>query len=155
MALIKCEECGNEISDKAKVCPKCGVNTKNKQIDKKKLWKLLIAVLIIGITIVLIVQIKMFNSGKGQYSKDVINILKNYKNGNMVETNAKKELYTISEMVNEQYRENKESETVTEWLLLKYEINDIIQDLDNGELDRAKIEKYIDRLKDIEKSYDI
>ena len=24
MAIIKCEECGAEISDKAKVCPKCG-----------------------------------------------------------------------------------------------------------------------------------
>ena len=24
MALIKCNECGNEISDKAKVCPNCG-----------------------------------------------------------------------------------------------------------------------------------
>ena len=24
MALIKCNECGKEISDKAKVCPNCG-----------------------------------------------------------------------------------------------------------------------------------
>lgn len=28
MALVNCENCGAEISDKAKVCPKCGKNTK-------------------------------------------------------------------------------------------------------------------------------
>ena len=26
MALIKCPECGKEISDKAKICPHCGIN---------------------------------------------------------------------------------------------------------------------------------
>ena len=26
MALIKCKECGNEISDKARACPRCGAN---------------------------------------------------------------------------------------------------------------------------------
>lgn len=30
MALIKCIECGNEISDKAEICPKCGAKTKKK-----------------------------------------------------------------------------------------------------------------------------
>lgn len=28
MALIKCSECGNEVSDKAKNCPKCGAKVK-------------------------------------------------------------------------------------------------------------------------------
>jgi hypothetical protein len=26
MALIKCKECGNEISDKARTCPRCGAH---------------------------------------------------------------------------------------------------------------------------------
>ena len=26
MALIKCKECGSEVSDKAKTCPKCGIS---------------------------------------------------------------------------------------------------------------------------------
>ena len=30
MALVKCEECGNEISSKADACPKCGVKLKAK-----------------------------------------------------------------------------------------------------------------------------
>jgi hypothetical protein len=31
MALIKCVECGNEISDKAKICLKCGINIEHKE----------------------------------------------------------------------------------------------------------------------------
>ena len=33
MALIKCEECGKEISDKAKVCVNCGCPITNKKIE--------------------------------------------------------------------------------------------------------------------------
>lgn len=36
MAIIRCKECGNEISDKAKICPNCGYpikETKNKKIN--------------------------------------------------------------------------------------------------------------------------
>ena len=52
MALIKCSECGAEMSDKAKACPKCGNKTPNKTIQKIKktffkYWYILIALLII------------------------------------------------------------------------------------------------------------
>ena len=30
MALIKCEECGKEISSSAKICPNCGYKNDNK-----------------------------------------------------------------------------------------------------------------------------
>ena len=33
MAIIKCHECGNEISSEAKVCPQCGA--KNRSYSKK------------------------------------------------------------------------------------------------------------------------
>ena len=45
MAIINCNECGNEISDKAKNCPKCGCpnsfftekfNTEQPSIKKKE-----------------------------------------------------------------------------------------------------------------------
>lgn len=40
MALIKCIECGNEISNKAEVCPNCGCpvseTVKEKIIKKRK-----------------------------------------------------------------------------------------------------------------------
>lgn len=34
MALIKCKECGKELSDKAKICPNCGYRER-KPITKK------------------------------------------------------------------------------------------------------------------------
>lgn len=33
MALIKCDECGNSISDKAKICPHCGYERKSNTED--------------------------------------------------------------------------------------------------------------------------
>ena len=32
MALIKCPECGKQISDKAEMCPHCGINLKIEEI---------------------------------------------------------------------------------------------------------------------------
>ena len=60
MALIKCTECGTEVSDKADKCPKCAcpISTANKekvqvieQTDKKLKMQMLISVsvLIIGV----------------------------------------------------------------------------------------------------------
>lgn len=31
MALIKCPECGKEISDEAKICPNCGAKSEQKR----------------------------------------------------------------------------------------------------------------------------
>lgn len=38
MALIKCPECGNKISDKAEICPKCGyeLNSNSNNLDSNK-----------------------------------------------------------------------------------------------------------------------
>lgn len=47
MALIKCEECGNEISSEAKACPKCGKVTSTGEILSQKSNKNLINVLLI------------------------------------------------------------------------------------------------------------
>ena len=40
MALIKCPECGKEISDKAEICPQCGINFveyRKKEIEKEEI----------------------------------------------------------------------------------------------------------------------
>lgn len=37
MALIKCEECGKEISDTANICPHCGIELKHKKEVKNKI----------------------------------------------------------------------------------------------------------------------
>ena len=61
MALIKCSECENEISEYAKICPKCGNdNTIDNNINDKKvelnynnleLIIVIVVVIIVGITI--------------------------------------------------------------------------------------------------------
>ena len=40
MALIKCKECGSEVSDKAKTCPKCGISHPAPLLATKKQWTL-------------------------------------------------------------------------------------------------------------------
>lgn len=47
MAMIKCSECGQEISDKAKVCPNCGVKIKGKNN------KILIIIMVVLLIVIL------------------------------------------------------------------------------------------------------
>ncbi len=50
MALIKCKECGKEISDQAKTCPNCG-RTRATKADKILYFVVtLIIALVVGIT---------------------------------------------------------------------------------------------------------
>ena len=45
MSLVKCHECGNQISTEAKTCPQCGA--KNKASAKTSKWLIAIAVMIL------------------------------------------------------------------------------------------------------------
>lgn len=47
MAMIKCSECGAEISDQAKSCPHCGAKQKIKKPLYKRPWFIVLAVIII------------------------------------------------------------------------------------------------------------
>ena len=49
MALIKCKECGSEVSSKADACPKCGVKIKKKTGCGTMLVALLLAFLAFGV----------------------------------------------------------------------------------------------------------
>ena len=71
MALIKCPECGREISDTVKCCPNCGVEIKkqNSITDKSKAKNyILIAVSII----LLIIAISLVASSEFKYNLDNI-----------------------------------------------------------------------------------
>lgn len=79
MALIKCKECGKDISDTAKVCINCGAKTeKTKKTNKKiKLYS------IISIIIILILSsiILIYNNNTIVKSKNkAISLLQKYKN---------------------------------------------------------------------------
>jgi len=58
MALIKCPECGQEISDTVKSCPHCGY--KIKELDKRKILTLGIAILFV---VVIIFMVKKLSGG--------------------------------------------------------------------------------------------
>lgn len=59
MALIKCSECGKEVSDKANACPNCGAPIKEDEIKKEikagiNMTKKLAIVLVIILVIIII-----------------------------------------------------------------------------------------------------
>lgn len=83
MALIKCPECGNQISDQAKSCPQCGfVLNKNgsndKVINRKVMTIAIIAVTtVILLTVAVITIVKLSNPfsgwGTGRKGKEIEN----------------------------------------------------------------------------------
>ena len=67
MALIKCPECGKEISDTAKSCPNCGYTIHNKKSFLQFLSDGTNCIISIVINIVLsIIGIAMFSKGKSE-----------------------------------------------------------------------------------------
>ena len=59
MALIKCPECGKEISDKAQICPGCGIKIDNENKDftktKKKRQKTVLGKILLACVILIII----------------------------------------------------------------------------------------------------
>lgn len=59
MALIKCSECGKEISDKATICPSCGAPNLSERIEEVvrtttygpffKRWQIAVAAIILAV----------------------------------------------------------------------------------------------------------
>lgn len=89
MALIKCSECGKDISEKAKKCPHCGVKPKKKPKNKlTHILKITIAIiLLIAIIVTIIVVIikqnqkfKLYNNTVELGQEDTIKELTNEDN---------------------------------------------------------------------------
>lgn len=106
MALIKCKECGKDISDTAKICINCGAKTeKAKLVNKKiKLYG------IISIIIILIVCgiILIYNNNDVVKSKNkAISLLQKYKKDEITTEKLINELEQLSD--NTKLLANKES----------------------------------------------
>lgn len=56
MALIKCKECGREISDTAKICVHCGAKTEKAKAKSKKIIITTIIIIIIFFLIILLIS---------------------------------------------------------------------------------------------------
>lgn len=57
MALIKCSECGQEISDSAQMCPHCGIERRKTKVEKKNI-NVIDILLIIVISLFSLVQLR-------------------------------------------------------------------------------------------------
>lgn len=54
MALVKCKECGKDVSDKAKTCPNCGADIRMQQLSTiQKIGYLLLFVIIVSAVVML------------------------------------------------------------------------------------------------------
>ena len=72
MALVKCPECGHEISDAVKQCPNCGCKIKEKKSINKKMV-IIPVIIVLLICIVAIIKIVVNN---GSPAKQAISIIK-------------------------------------------------------------------------------
>ena len=70
MAMIKCPECGQEISESIKICPNCGVSIKS----KKSVMKFIVAIVVMLILIVCIGIIINFNRLDENEKEDVLKV---------------------------------------------------------------------------------
>ncbi len=69
MALIKCNECGKEISDKANICPNCGIRLKKRIGNANKIIKIFSDTLIV-ILLLLFLLFTLYDSYEA--IKDII-----------------------------------------------------------------------------------
>lgn len=69
MALIKCSECGKEISDKAKKCPHCGYDYNKSKIHKNSIIVIVI-IIILTISFLIIFQSNITLQENGVYSNE-------------------------------------------------------------------------------------
>lgn len=103
MALIYCEKCGHEISDKASVCPNCG-NSTSKSLKKRnrRIW--IVALLCLIVILAVAITSVVYKSKKEEEEK----ILKEYiKNIDSIYSEANKNKESISEL-------NKEYDSATD-----------------------------------------
>ena len=150
MALVKCKECGNEISDQAITCPNCGAKTETAIHKKHNVIILLAVVLIIGIIGISIYFIKS-NNPLYKYSKEAVKVLKNYKqNKNTITIDElSQEIIDIQYEFNSNYEidDNLEYSTFSNGLgIMASSIE--IDGRYNNSISNSKIDEYIKDLQD-------
>lgn len=95
MALIKCNECGKDISDQATTCPNCGAKTEiaeNIKQNTKQIIKILSFLLLIVISFIIVIYSINANNPIIQYKKEAIEILNNLKSRDISVQQAKSEI---------------------------------------------------------------
>lgn len=80
MAMIQCKECNHEISDKANICPYCGVETEFNKIKKSNI-RFIIYIIIALLIISSIVYCFRMNDPIYKLSREATCILESYQKG--------------------------------------------------------------------------
>ena len=156
MALIKCPECGKEVSDKAKSCIHCGypinvskIKTNDEIIEQTK-QKKKIGLIVFIILIILGIGIGVFSynysiSGKKE-ANQAIEILKDYKSGVISSETAKTRLDSIANTLEIKAKEVDKFKAVNlnKISIIIHEVNvDLIYDSKSSiDTTIAKLEKY-------------
>ena len=142
MALIVCKECGQEMSENAKVCPHCG-NPNNKDNKKKEYF-------ILGICIALIILIiigGIFSirsaSTTYKYSRATIKVLEQYKNDEIDEEEAMEKLDKLGDELDEIQKEEDSSKLLS----LELDISSIHADFLLDKITLSELDNYIFKLK--------
>lgn len=142
MALIKCSECGKEISDKAKTCPNCG--NYNNKANKKRDY-IIIGICIASIILLIIGGIVFVRIGSVtyKYSRAAIEILEQYKNDKVDEEEVMKKLSRFKEELEEIQTEGDDSKILS----LKTDIFSIYTDFLVDKVTLSELDNYIFELK--------
>lgn len=143
MALIKCKECGKEISDQATTCPNCGAKTETAKHKKKNIITVLFIILIIAIVGTSVYFVKS-NNPLHKYSQEAITILKKYKNNELSNNDAGDKINTIYNYVDKDYSINDN----IDYLSLRSILSLIQSKLYFDGIDFKEIDTYIKELRE-------
>lgn len=148
--LVKCQECGKEISDEAKRCPNCGVTTKTlkdkRQKTKKNTILAIVFILIFALLLGLIVYERTSND-LYKYSRQAIKVLEDYLDSKITYKEASDKIDVIHDIVEDKYNEVKDIDD------LSFKYNGLAIDLSSAswnliKKDNSKINKIIIELKE-------
>lgn len=155
MTLIKCGECGKEISEQAKTCPNCGARTQKSKKQSRTTVKFIIVIVIIAVLAVIIGVSSNEAKKKDlmyQCGTEAINILEDYKARRIEAKQAAKELATIEYKLKEYEEQIKEENEDKSWKCsyLASSIASVVIDLDSpfDTIDNVEINEYIEKIKE-------
>lgn len=145
MALIKCKECGKEVSDTAKKCINCGAKLECK---KKKYTDLIVGIAILLVLVIIIVASYValnYSQVAHKYSKEAISVLTDYKERKITKNEAQSELEGL--YYKAKIESNEKEDDIKLNLILSV-LNKISKGMESTLLDRLDVENYIKELKE-------
>lgn len=150
MALIKCNECGKEISDTATICPNCGVKTEN-AMNRSRKTKSNIIIATCIIMIIAIVGISFYfiyaSNPLNKLKNEAITVLNDYKDDELSRIETKEKLEVIYDEASQKYNDNADLEHKIGFNSFIVNLSSITWDLTKGEISDTAIDEYISELR--------